>query len=182
MIQRSLMAWGAAMARIEGPAMVEMRPHLAIYRRSPLGWVCVEIGESSTYAKWFGWTWAKSAVGRLSEDDRAGGDYNKFIADAYERIHGEGGVRFDHTFAHLPRESSEQPVPITFQRLLMGCTFPDGAPALAVMTSVTPNVAIEGLSQEDQVTVSKEILQEFEVPEAQMLDSRAWRADDSIQD
>ena len=182
MIQQSLMAWGSAMARIEGSAMINMRPHLAIYRRSSEGWVCVEIGETSTYAKWFGWTWAKSAVGRLSEDDRAGGDYNKFIADAYERILGEGGVRFDHTFAHLPRESSDQPVPITFQRLLMGCTFPDGAPALAVMTSVTPNVQIEGLSQEDQATVSKEILKEFAIHENQMLDSRSRRADDSIQD
>ncbi len=85
-----------------------------------------------------------------------------FISDAYDRIHGEGGVRLDHLFAHLPRETSDHPVPVTFQRLLMGCVFPDGTPALVVMPDVTPNVEIDGLSQADRNSVSKELLEEFE--------------------
>ena len=161
LVQRTLTAWGAALAQIEAPEMVEIRPYLAIYRRSSEGWVCVEIGEKSTYARWFGWTWAKSAVGRLSEEDLAGQEYNSFISDAYDRIHGEGGVRLDHLFAHLPRESSEHPVPVTFQRLLMGCVFPDGTPALIVMPDVTSKVEIDGLSEADRNSVSTGLLQEF---------------------
>ena len=162
LVQRALMAWGMALARIEAPAMAEIRPYLAIYRRSSEGWICVEIGDKSTYARWFGWTWAKSAVGRLSEDDLAGYEYNKFISDAYDRIHGEGGVRLDHLFAHLPRETSDHPVPVTFQRLLMGCVFPDGTPALVVMPDVTPHVEIEGLSEADRDSISQDLLREFE--------------------
>ena len=146
--------------------MVKIRPYLAIYRRSPQGWVCVEIGEASTYAKWFGWTWAKSAVGRLSGEDLAGNEYNQFIAEAYDRIQDEGGVRFDHNFAHLPRENSDHTVPVTFQRLLMGCVFPDGAPALAVMSSVTPDVQIDGLSAEDIASVPDALFKEFEQKDA----------------
>ncbi len=182
LVQQALMAWGGSLARIEGSLMVRMRPHLAIYRRSAEGWVCVEIGENSTYAKWFGWTWAKSAVGRLSEDDRAGDEYNRFVAGAYDQIQGEGGVRFDHNFAHLLRENSDDPVPITFQRLLMGCVFPDGAPALAVMTSVTSNVQIDGFSEEDRATVSNDLLKEFDNSLSLPLDSRSGRVDDSIYD
>lgn len=163
LVQQTLKAWGAALAQIEAPELTAMRPYLAIYRRSHDGWVCVDIGEDSTYARWFGWTWAKSAVGRLSEEDQAGNSYNSFIADAYDRIHGEGGVRFDHSYAHLPRESSERPVPVTFQRLLMGCVFPDGEPALAVLTSVTPNVLILGLEDKEKASVSSQLLQEFDV-------------------
>ncbi|MEM6385589.1 MAG: LysR family transcriptional regulator [Pseudomonadota bacterium] len=162
LVQRALKAWGAGMARIESPEMSDARPYLAIYRRSVAGWVCVEIGDQSTYARWFGWTWAKSAVGRLSDEDRAGAEYNRFISEAYDRIHGEGGVRFDHIFGYLPRESSERPVPVTFQRLLMGCVFPDGTPALAVLTSVTSQVDIDGLSAEDKMQVSQNLLEEFE--------------------
>lgn len=167
LVQRTLMAWGTALAQIEAPAMAEIRPHLAIYRRISEGWVCVEIGEKSTYAKWFGWTWAKSAVGRLSDDDLAGQEYNRFISDAYDRIHGEGGVRLDHLFAQLPRESSEHPVAVTFQRLLMGCVFPDRTPALIVMPDVTSQVEIDGLNMADRDSVSKDLLREFEIDKKQ---------------
>mgnify|MGYP001803153712 CR=1 FL=1 len=143
--------------------MAEVRPHLVIYRRSNTGWVCVEVGDKSAYTKWFGWTWAKSAVGRLSEDDQAGNEFNRFIAEAYERLHGEGGVRLDHLFAHLPREASEGPIPVTFQRLLMGCIFPDKTPALAVLVSITANVEIDGLSDHDIERVSPKLLAEFDI-------------------
>lgn len=165
LIQKALASWGGALAQIESDAMAKVRPYLVIYRRSADGWVCVEIGEKSAYAKWFGWTWAKSAIGRLSSDDQAGNEFNRFIADAYERLHGEGCARLDHLFAYLPREISEQPIPITFQRFLMACVFPDGTPALAVLVSVTSDVDIDGMSAEDLQRVSPELIAEFDVLE-----------------
>ena len=161
-VQRTLAAWGGALARIEAPEMAEVRPYLVLYRRSAQGWVCVEVGEKSAYAKWFGWMWSKSAVGRLSEDDQAGDEFNQFIAEAYERIHDEGGVRLDHLFAHLPREISDQPIPVTFQRLLMGCIFPDGTPALAVLVSIGSDVSISGFSTDDSRLVPQSLIEEFE--------------------
>ena len=161
-LQESLAAWGSALGQIEAPEIAEVRPYLVLYRRSAQGWVCVEVGEKSAYAKWFGWKWSKSAVGRLSEDDHAGDAFNRFIAEAYERLHDEGGVRLDHLFAHLPREMSDAPIPVTFQRLLMGCVFPDDTPALAVLVSISPDVTITGLSSEDRQRVPKAIMEEFD--------------------
>ena len=162
-VRKALPAWGNALARIEADAMAAVRPYLVVYRRSADGWVCVEIGDESAYAKWFGWTWAKSAIGQLSSHDQAGNEFNRFIADAYERLHGEGGARLDHLFAYLPREISDNPIPVTFQRLLMGCVFPDGAPALAVLVSVTTDVEIDSLTSDDLQSVSPALIAEFEV-------------------
>lgn len=161
LMQRTLAAWGSASAMIASPEMERVRPFLVLYRRSAGGWVCVEVGEKSAYAKWFGWKWSKSAVGRLSEDDMAGDDFNSFIADAYERIYGEGGVRLDHLFANLPREVSDQTTPVSFQRLLMSCVFPDYAPALAVLVTITRQVEISDLPPEDAASVSDELISEF---------------------
>ncbi|MFZ5965490.1 LysR family transcriptional regulator [Thalassococcus sp. BH17M4-6] len=143
----ALAAWGQALTQIEDPAMSDVRPFLVIYRKSPKGWICVEVGERSAYALWFGWAWSKSAIGRLSEDDNAGNNFNDFIAGAYARIYGEGGVRLDHLHAHLPREDTEEPVPISFQRLLMGCVFPDGTAGLAVLVLMTNKVDISALRE-----------------------------------
>jgi len=162
-MKRTLAAWGKAHTQIEDPAMADVRPYLVIYRRSQKGWVCVEIGEQSAYAKWFGWAWSKSAIGRLSEDDNAGDDFNDFIAGAYARIHGEGGVRLDHLHAHLPREGSEEPVPISFQRLLMGCVFPDGTPGLAVLVLMTNQIEINARPETDVSWVPEEFVMDFDL-------------------
>ncbi|WP_299504684.1 LysR family transcriptional regulator [uncultured Roseobacter sp.] len=161
-MKRTLSAWGKAHTQIEDPAMADVRPYLVIYRKNPSGWICVEIGVKSAYAKWFGWTWSKSAIGKLSEADNAGDDYNDFISGAYARIHGEGGVRLDHLFAYLPRESNPDPIPISFQRLLMGCAFPDGAPGLAVLVLMTNQVEIDALPEKDVLFVPNDLVMDFE--------------------
>lgn len=161
-MKKTLAAWGKAHTQIEDPAMADVRPYLVIYRKNPNGWICVEIGVKSAYAKWFGWTWSKSAIGKLSEADNAGDDYNDFISGAYARIHGEGGVRLDHLFAYLPRESSSEALPISFQRLLMGCVFPDGTPGLAVLVLMTNQVEINALGDGNISYVPEDLVMDFE--------------------
>lgn len=161
-MKRALAAWGCAATQIEHPAMAVIRPYLVIYRKSPEGWICVEIGEKSAYARWFGWAWSKSAIGRLSHDDNAGDAFNDFIAGAYAGIHQEGGVRLDHLFAFLPRGKSDQPVPVSFQRLLLGCVLPDGTPALSVLVLMTNQVRIDDLSQ-DHDPVPDELVMDFDI-------------------
>ena len=161
-MKKTLAAWGEASAQIETAQMLAVRPYLVLFRRGVDGWIFVEVGEKSAYAKWFGWTWAKSSVGHLLEDDHAGDDFNQVIAGAYERIYGEGGVRLDHLFANLPREKSQKKVPVTFQRLLMGCEFPDGSPALAMLAIITRDVEIFGASKEDISRVTDDLISEFD--------------------
>jgi len=115
----------------------------------------VEIGDQSAYLRWFGWSWAKSAVGLLSEEDATGADINNFVSSAYLRIFREGGIRYDHQYAHLPRPDSSVPEPASFQRLLCGFVFPDGHPALVVLVVISRNVLIEYVTQEELAQVSK---------------------------
>lgn len=153
-MQDALSSWGRACARVEDAEFDAVRPHLVMYRWTSAGWVCVAVGEESAYAKWFGWTWAKSAIGRLLYEDNAGDDINAFISEAYQRIYFTGGVRHDHLFAYLPRPNVAEPVAVTFQRMLLGCIFPDGAPALAVLVVITDDVDIPALPKELKPDVS----------------------------
>ena len=150
-------AWGQAAAQIESEAFEDIKRSLVIYRRSKAGWVCVAVGAQSAYAEWFGQTWAKSAIGRLFHEDNAGDDINAFVSDAYQRIYRTGGIRHDHVFAFLPRPGITDPVPVTFQRLLIGCIFPDGSPALAVAVDVSKNVDIPALPAELRRHVSEDL-------------------------
>jgi len=144
LVRRTFAAWGKSGGEISSEAFEEVGPSLVTYRGSKAGWVCVAVGQQSAYAKWFGSTWAQSAIGRLAHEDNAGDDVNDFVYAAYERIYSTGSIRFDHMMAHLPRPDSTEPVPVTFHRLLIGCLFPDGAPALIVLVDITKDVEIPG--------------------------------------
>lgn len=162
-MKSTLAAWGTAQAQIEDAAMSTIRPYLVIYRKTESGWVLVEVGKNSAYAQWFGWTWTKSAIGKLLQEDNAGDDLNEFIAGAYARIYGDGGLRLDHLFAYLPKEDSDVPIPVSFQRLLLGCVFPDGTPGLGVLVLITNQVEINELEGKVVPPAPKELIMDFEI-------------------
>ncbi len=144
LMRKAFVAWGNAQTLIEHQEMQAIRPYTVLYRMSPAGWVFVDVGSESAYAKWFGWTWSKSAIGKLLNEDDVGDEFNEFIAGAYSRIYEEGGVRLDHLYAYLPKDGGES-LPVTFQRMLMGCVFPDGTPGLSVLAIITPQVDIDAV-------------------------------------
>lgn len=146
LLRKALTAWGNAGTQIEHKAMEEIRPYTVLYRKGPAGWVFVHIGKESAYARWFGATVSKSAIGKLITEDDAGSEYDEFTAGAYSRIYDEGGVRLDHILAYLPKNGGE-PEPGTFQRLLLGGVFPDGTPGLIILAVITENVEIEALDK-----------------------------------
>ncbi|MEM1065998.1 MAG: LysR family transcriptional regulator [Pseudomonadota bacterium] len=160
LVKRALVAWGNAEARIEHTAMEAIRPYTVIYRKGPAGWVFVDIGTESAYAKWFGWAWSKSAIGKLMNEDNVGDEFNEFISGAYSRIYEEGGVRLDHLFAFLPKDGGDA-LPVTFQRLLLGCVFPDGTPGLSVLALITPQVEIDALAPEDRPALPADLVMDF---------------------
>jgi hypothetical protein len=144
--REALRAWGVAAGQIEHDAMETIRRYIVLYRKGPSGWTFVDVGPESAYAKWFGWAWSRSAIGKLMNEDNVGDEFNEFISGAYSRIYEEGGVRLDHLYAHLPRDGGEQQ-PVTFQRLLLGCQFPDATPGLLVLALITRQVEIEALDR-----------------------------------
>ena len=157
LLKRAFVSWGKAETQIEHEAMQGIRPYSVLYRKGPFGWVFVDIGQESAYAKWFGWTWSKSAIGKLMNEDNVGDEFNEFIAGAYSRIYDEGGVRLDHVFAYLPKDGGD-PLPVTFQRLLLGGVFPDGTPGLIVLAVITEQVEIDELKDELRPSIPKNLV------------------------
>ena len=157
LLKKAFVAWGNAETCIEHEAMEAIRPYSVIYRKGPAGWVFVDIGMESAYAKWFGWAWSRSAIGKLMNEDNVGDEFNEFISGAYSRIYDEGGVRLDHLFAYLPKDGGD-PVPVTFQRMLLGCVFPDGTPGLSVLAVITNQVEINALDERHQTDIPDDLI------------------------
>lgn len=145
LLQKAFAAWASAKMRLEAAEMRTIRPYLLVYRDDPQGWRCMEIGDRSAYARWFGWAWSKSAVGKLSYEDEAGDEFDRVVSDTYKEVFGHGGARLDHIFAHLARQGENRPLPVTFQRLLMACNLPDGTRVIAVLTAITNDIEIAAL-------------------------------------
>jgi len=157
LMKKAFVGWGNAETQIEHPAMDEIRPYTVVFRKGPAGWVFVHVGEESAYARWFGWAWSRSAIGKLINDDNIGDEYNEFIGGAYSRIYDEGGVRLDHVLAHLPKEGGA-PQAGTFQRLLLGGVFPDGTPGLILLAAITEQIEIDGLDDADRPRLPADLL------------------------
>jgi biotin operon repressor len=151
-MKKGFVAWGNAETQIEHKAMDEIRPYTVLYRKGPAGWVFVHVGEESAYARWFGPTISRSAIGKLITDDDVSDEYNEFTGGAYSRIYDEGGVRLDHISAYLPKEGSK-PQFAAFHRLLLGGVFPDGTPGLIILAAITEQVEIDALAVADRPRV-----------------------------
>jgi len=156
-VKKAFVAWGNAQTQIDHEAMDAIRSHIVLFRKGPSGWVFVHVGKESAYARWFGWTWSKSAIGKLISDDNVGDEYNEFSLGAYSRIYDEGGVRLDHVLAHLPFGEGE-PRPGTFQRLLLGGVFPDGMPGLILLAAISEQVEIDALADTEKPKLPSELV------------------------
>jgi hypothetical protein len=156
-MKKGFVAWGNAETQIEHKAMDEIRPYTVLYRKGPAGWVFVHVGNESAYARFFGQTISRSAIGKLITDDDVSDEYNEFTGGAYSRIYDEGGVRLDHILAHLPQDGGK-PRSVTFQRLLLGGVFPDGTPGLIILAAITEQVEIDALAVADRPRVPPHIV------------------------
>ncbi|MDP5362724.1 MAG: LysR family transcriptional regulator [Paracoccaceae bacterium] len=162
-MKKAFSAWGNAETQIEHTAMEQIRPYTVIYRKGPAGWVFVDVGKESAYARWFGWAWSRSAIGKLISEDNIDDEYNQFTGGAYSRIYDEGGVRLDHIFAHLPKDGGE-PQPGTFQRLLLGSVFPDGTPGLIILSAITEQIEIDALNEADRPKLPEDLIMDCPAP------------------
>jgi regulatory helix-turn-helix LysR family protein len=162
-LQRSFLAWSNSQFKIEDPLMVPIKPFMMIYRKNSEGWICTHIGEKSSYATWFGWEWAKSGIGQLSSEDPTGREFDKFATKAYAQLSRHGGIRLDHVFAQIPRETGGEPEPVSFQKLLFSCVYPNKQLAIGLVVARTNRIEILGLEAKDIPKMSDDLLMEFDL-------------------
>ncbi|MBT3557051.1 MAG: LysR family transcriptional regulator [Rhodospirillales bacterium] len=163
LLQAGAQSWVDAKARLDHPAMERITPYINVFRKHEENWLCVHVGEKSSIARLLGPTWAKSAIGVVMTDDPIKSDADSFSVEIYNRVALEGGLRLDHIFVGMAREEGQAPQPIRYQRLLFGCYFPDGSPALANLTALTNKIDIAKLDLKNVGMTPEEDLMEFDI-------------------
>lgn len=163
LLRQGFQAWASASFKIEAEEMAAIHPYLLLYRQHDDDWICVSIGEKSAYATWFDWIRVKSAIGRHISDSPTHKEIKKFVASAFSDTLTKGGARLDHIFAIAPKEFSGRDHPVSYQRLLMACIFPDGSPVLASLAARTHTVEIPNLEREKVLRMPAHLLMETEI-------------------
>lgn len=148
MLQRTLAAWVASGGEIEHPAMQDVRPYLMVFRRVNDAWLCVELGEESSYVSWFGWADARSSIGRDLGRLPGGEGFGRLVNLAFSEVETNQAIRLDHAFTQIKRTPDGPFVPISFERLLLASKFPDGSFSLLSTVRRTYDVEIKGVSDD----------------------------------
>ncbi len=162
LLQSGFKCWADAGGDLESPAFSLIRPYLVIYRQIEDDWICVEIGNMSSYANWQGWRWARSSVGKGIPHLPGGAGFANLLLHPFHEVRDQETVRLDHIHTQLPDKDGEEMVPISYQRLLMGCHFPDGSFALATLVDRTKNIAIDGLSKAQASSMPDEYVMDIQ--------------------
>ncbi len=147
LMQQCLRAWAAAGGEIEHEAMRPVRDYLLIYRKMGEAWLVSEIGELSAFTSWFGWAKARSSVGSVLEQMPGGSNFAVLLNEPFKDVFVSEGLRLDHIHTQIPREEGGPRVPLSFQRLMMGCRFPDGTLAIAAYVERSHDISIEWLDR-----------------------------------
>lgn len=145
LLSETVRAWAIAGGHIEHPALEHVRRHLIVYRDTPFGWVCIELGEMSSFVLWFGWAQARSSIGRPIGELPGGGTFARLLQSPFEEIKSTHGVRLDHIHTLLPRGPGGAPIAISYERLLMGGRLPDNSFAMLSVVDCTNEVEIKGV-------------------------------------
>lgn len=161
LIQQGLHCWTQAKAKLEATEFTPVRDYLLAYRRHHLDWLCVYIGEKSSYATWLGWSWAKSAVGRPLFADPMASAADEYVNQSYDGVLQSGGARIDHIYTKIARGHGGEPQPISYQRLTLRCKFPNDEYALVTLIDRTDAVQITDLCSDDFVAMDSALIMKY---------------------
>ncbi|MEM9524175.1 MAG: LysR family transcriptional regulator [Pseudomonadota bacterium] len=140
--------WAETEGRIEDETFQPVRDYSMLYRYRKGDWICVDVGEKSSYAAWFGWTWEKSSIGYSISDLPSGTRFSNLVLLPFENILEAGGARLDHVYTQVSREPDGPAIPVSYQRLCLGGRFPDDSFALISIIDRTRNISIKGFSSD----------------------------------
>jgi len=162
LLQLGFQCWADAKGEIETEAFAPIRPYITVFRLLEDDWICAEVGSKSSYATWYGWQAERSSIGRGIANMPGGTGFSKLLSQPFRDVHEHGGGRLDHIHTQLTDEHGRGLIPITYQRLLLGCSFPDGSFALATLIDRTHDIDIEGLSEEKAKSMPVKYIMEVE--------------------
>ncbi len=166
LLQYGFKCWANAKGKTENIEESGIHPYLMFFRQLDDRWICVETGRKSAYATWYGWRRGRSSVGRDVMDLLEVPVFANHLAQPFNEVKNNGSVRLDHIFTKVMDEENGTMVPVSYQRLLMGCRFPDGNFALAILVDPTLDIEIPGLDPDLAKSMSEKYTKN--IPDADM--------------
>jgi len=165
LIQAGFRSWVASDFHLYHQAIDEIRPYIVVYRRNRDDWICIEIGEQSSYATWLGSDWAKSAVGLSFQNDPIKSDADKFMLVAHDNVLRTGTAWYEHVATKFARQDGGPLVPVNYQRLVLPIKFPDDTPGIIVLIARTNNVELydNGERLDDLPTMDEKESMDFDI-------------------
>ncbi len=160
-----MQCWARARGQIEDPAFAPLRPWLMIFRHRADDWICVEVGEKSSFATWYGWRWERSSVGRGIADLPGGTGFADLLSQPFHETRMTEGVRLDHIHTRIRAAEGDELIPISYERLLLGCFFPDGSRAIAALVNRTHDISIRNLPSEVARSMPGHLVMDFTPPD-----------------
>lgn len=148
LLSEAVSCWAKSGGDLESEHMKSVRPYFLVYRDTPAGWICVEVGEKSFYSQWWGWSEARSSIGRSLGDFPGGQGFAKIMDVPYREVQRNHSVRLDQVATLVPREKGGTPFPLCFQRLIIGANMPDGSFALVSVIDRAEAISISGLEND----------------------------------
>lgn len=161
LLKEGYKAWTEAAFEVEHLAMSHIKPYLVIYKKYQDTWFIAHIGDKSGYAIWMGWEWVKSAIGRPVTDSPTSPEMTRFVSESYSEVLELGTARLDHIYTHMKREKGAIPQPISYQRLIFTCRFPDESFGVASLVGLTNKIDITQLDSSKTTKLPEELLMEF---------------------
>lgn len=144
-IQQAMSDWVASKGQLHAQSFEEIRPYIMVFRQLNGRWIVTEVGEKSSMATWFGLSWARSAIGQELDNLPGGHGFRTLLQDAFNDVLASGGPRYEHIYTRITRYGDNIRRPISYQRLLLGGTYPDGSFALVSVVVRTLDVNIDGV-------------------------------------
>ncbi len=166
LLQEAFRTWARADGLIDSDSYAPIRPWLMVFRRHAQEWICVDVGDKSSYATWFGWAKQRSSIGRPITLLPGGDDFGRLLTVPFGDVLTTGGARLDHIHTYVPRIENNETValvPISYQRLLTACRFPDGSFALASLVDRTFNLEIEGVSDSEVRHMAPDLVMDVDI-------------------
>ena len=157
-LRRVLSAWAESGGQIESEAMESVRKYLMVFRRVGPDWLCVEIGEESSFVSWFGKAKAQSSIGRSTEMFPKSGSFGYLVGLAYQEVEASECLRLDHTLTRIPRTDGGEHVTLSYERLLGAARFPDDSLALISAVRRTHDVDLPWVNDELRRDMPKELV------------------------
>jgi len=99
------------------------------------------IGKSSTAVSVFGSDWATDALGRACLRSQPDYEYEERVCGDYIGVMNTGELRVDHVRAYIRRPNND-PVWVTYKRLLMRSRNAMGVPTLVAISEASDDIAI----------------------------------------